>query len=108
MGRMNTFMARILKDIDASPPSLVRGVGIDEHTALLLDTLTGSLQSVGVGTAYVCESDAPAAVCKSDTPLTFQSRFFPISLHYYSYSVPCSLLSFIARYQLCSFEREKR
>lgn len=72
MGRMNTFMARILKDIDSQPPSLSRAVGIDEHTALLLDVNTGDVQTVGVGTAYVCEANTPAAVCKSKTPLTFQ------------------------------------
>jgi cyanophycinase-like exopeptidase len=47
MGRMNTFMARILKDIDAKPPKISRGVGIDEHTALLLDVKTGDVQAVG-------------------------------------------------------------
>jgi cyanophycinase-like exopeptidase len=72
MGRMNTFMARILKDIDQNPPSLSRAVGIDEHTALLLDPKTGDLTTVGVGTAYICDSSSPATVCKSETPLTFQ------------------------------------
>ena len=56
MGRMNTFMARILKDVDSKPPALSRAVGVDEHTALLLDPKTGDVQSVGVGTAYVCDA----------------------------------------------------
>ena len=80
MGRMNTFMARILKDVDAEPPSLSRAVGIDEHTALLLNINTGDVEAVGVGTAYVCESKQPAAVCKKETPLTFQGNDPP---HYY-------------------------
>ena len=73
MGRLNTFMARILKDIDAQPPALIRGVGVDEHTALLLDVKTGDIQAVGVNTAYVCSASTPAAVCKPNTPLTFQN-----------------------------------
>jgi cyanophycinase len=39
MGRMLTFVARILEDDNNS--TVARGVGVDEHTALLLDTLTG-------------------------------------------------------------------
>jgi cyanophycinase-like exopeptidase len=72
MGRMNTFMARILKDVDAVVPKTAHGVGIDEHTALLLDIYTGDVKAVGVGTAYACAGTAPAAVCQSKTPLTFQ------------------------------------
>jgi cyanophycinase-like exopeptidase len=74
MGRMNTFMSRILKDVDSTPPALSRAVGIDEHTALLLDINSGDISAVGVGTAYVCESNHQASVCKSSTPLTFQGK----------------------------------
>ncbi len=74
MGRMITYLARIMKDIDAVPPSLSRGVGIDEHTALLLDVHNGNVQVVGVGTAYVCLTEHKAEVCESKTPLTFQSK----------------------------------
>ena len=72
MGRMLTFLSRILKDVDANPPALSRAVGIDEHTALLLDVHTGDIQAVGVGTAYVCSSDHKAQICQEKTPLTFQ------------------------------------
>jgi hypothetical protein len=72
MGRMNTFMARILKDIDAVPPSTVHAVGIDEQTALLLNIYTGEANAVGFGTAYVCASKRTAAVCEPNTPLTFK------------------------------------
>lgn len=74
MGRMLTFSARILKDIDTKPPSISRSVGVDEHTALLLNIQTGDVQAVGQGTAYVCQSNHPAQICKKDTPLTFQGR----------------------------------
>ena len=82
MGRMLTFSARILQDVDANPPSLSRSVGIDEHTALLLDTTTGGVQTVGVGTAYVCVADHKATVCKANTPLTFQSTSLLINSHF--------------------------
>ena len=72
MGRMVTFMARIFAD--NTDVSLVHAVGIDEHTALLLDVTTGSVSAVGVGTAYVCSSDHKAQICKSGTPLTYQGN----------------------------------
>lgn len=52
--------------------SVTRAVGIDEHTALLLDVTSGDVTAVGVGTAYLCSADRQATVCKEDTPLTFQ------------------------------------
>lgn len=72
MGRMVTFMARILKDSSTPPVSSAKAVGIDEHTALLLDVNTGDVSAVGVGTAYICSSDHNAQVCKDKTYLTFQ------------------------------------
>eukprot|EP01031_Cornospumella_fuschlensis_P008291 gene8291-10225_t len=72
MGRLVTFMSRVLKDATVNVPTQVRGLGVDEHTALLLDTVTGDVQAVGVSTAYLCYSDHKAEVCKSDTPLTFK------------------------------------
>lgn len=74
MGRMETFVARIFKD-NATPSAvqLARGVGVDEHTALLLDVTTGEVNAVGVGTAYVCTSDHQPAVCVEKTPLTFEN-----------------------------------
>jgi len=71
MGRMLTFVARALAD-DSSSLSTVRGVGVDEHTALLVETGTGDVTAVGVGTAYVCTAAHDAQVCKSGTPLTFK------------------------------------
>lgn len=78
---MLTFMARILTDIAAASAAhkganqLSRAVGIDEHTALLLDVATGSVAVVGVGTAYVCSADHQPTVCTNKTPLTFNGKF---------------------------------
>jgi cyanophycinase-like exopeptidase len=72
MGRAVTFLSRILKDVANPPVSSARVLGIDEHTALLLDVNTGDVAAVGVGTAYVCSSDHDAAVCESNTNLTFK------------------------------------
>ena len=71
MGRMLTFLARDLQDDKAMTMS--RAVGVDEHTALLLDVTNGDVSAVGVGTAYVCTSQHDPEVCKSGTPLTFQN-----------------------------------
>jgi cyanophycinase-like exopeptidase len=94
MGRMLTFMARILTDVAASRTGanqLSRAVGIDEHTALLLDVVTGAVSTVGVGTAYVCVADQQPAVCAQKTPLTFHGMltfvwlYFPNSHHFCSH-----------------------
>lgn len=69
MGRMLTFMSRIMADEGVS---VARGVGVDEHTALLLDVATGDVTTVGVNTAYVCTPQHVAEVCKEDIPLTFR------------------------------------
>ncbi len=71
MGRLLTFMARIRKDYKIPSGEITRGVGVDEHTALLLDIETGDIQAVGVGTAYICSSSQLAEVCSSGYPLTF-------------------------------------
>ncbi len=73
MGRMVTFMGRILTDSQPSGSIPVsRAVGVDEHTALLLDVVTGGVRAVGVGTAYVCSADHLPETCQARTPLTFK------------------------------------
>lgn len=74
MGRMLTFVARIQKDFTNS--GIVRSVGVDEHTALLLDVNTGDVRAVGVGTAYVCTPRHNAEVCLSGTPETFKGKSY--------------------------------
>lgn len=73
MGRLLTFMSRIRKDYSFQAGEILRGIGVDEHTALLLDVKTGDVRAVGVGTAYICSSDHDAELCVADTPLTFHS-----------------------------------
>lgn len=72
MGRTLTFNARIMTDIVPQIPPVVRSLGVDEHTALLLDVTNGDVQTVGIGTAYICESRSKPEVCASKTPLTYQ------------------------------------
>ena len=71
MGRMLTFLSRIRVDYAIKEGSVSRAVGVDEHTALLLDINTGTVETVGVGTAYVCASDHSASICLDGVPLTF-------------------------------------
>ena len=71
MGRMLTFLARIRKDFKIASGVVTRSVGVDEHTALLLDVITGNVQAVGVGTAYICSASQLAEMCVSGYPLTF-------------------------------------
>ena len=69
MGRMLTFLARDLQDDKAL--TLSRAVGVDEHTALLLNVTTGVAQAVGINTAYVCTANHDPETCADRTPLTF-------------------------------------
>lgn len=68
MGRMLTFMARIMQ---MDVPNTVRGIGIDEHTALLVHA-NGTVLTVGKGTAYVCHSHMQPTLCTPETPLTYE------------------------------------
>jgi len=67
MGRLVVFLARILKDGWAAE---ARGIGIDEATALLVET-NGSAQPVGRGAVYFLLADHPPEVCQPSTPLTY-------------------------------------
>jgi cyanophycinase len=67
-GRLLAFMARILADGLASE---VRGVGIDEATALLVDA-DGSARRVGRGSVYMLRAVGPPSRCVAGEPLTFE------------------------------------
>lgn len=67
MGRLLVFLARIIKDGWAGE---VKGIGIDEGTALLVET-NGSTQPVGLGAAYFLLADHVPEVCQPSTPLTY-------------------------------------
>jgi cyanophycinase len=68
MGRLVTFMARIVNDGWAGS---VRGIGIDVDTALLVDN--GSATRVGTGSAYFLNTVGLPEVCKPKTPLTYRN-----------------------------------
>lgn len=80
MGRMLTFLARLLVPINSSsqPVALgsLRGIGVDEHTAILLNVTTGVGTVIGSSTAYVCGPSREPEKCSSGgplcTPLTFR------------------------------------
>uniref|UniRef100_A0A7S3NKB1 Cyanophycinase n=1 Tax=Aureoumbra lagunensis TaxID=44058 RepID=A0A7S3NKB1_9STRA len=71
MGRMLTFMARLLQDGLCTAPT-VRGIGVDEATALLVDHASGVATLVGNSTAYACEASSPQ-VCMRGEPLTLKN-----------------------------------
>jgi cyanophycinase len=67
MGRLVVFLGRIIKDGWASS---VRGLGVDEATAILIEG-NGSATRVGTGAAYFMTSNGMPQTCVSGTPLTY-------------------------------------
>jgi len=67
LGRLVAFLGRIVKDGWASS---VRGIGIDEATAILVNS-NGSATRVGSGAAYFMLSNGVPQVCVSGSPLTY-------------------------------------
>jgi len=67
MGRSLVFLARIIDNGWSMQP---RGIGIDEHTAVLV-LPNGSSSMVGTGAAYFLQSPGPAQVLSSGVPLTY-------------------------------------
>lgn len=67
MGRLLVFMARILQ---TGQVRTVRAIGVDEHTAVLLDR-DGQGMVVGTGSAYFLRAAAKASACRRNQPLTF-------------------------------------
>jgi len=68
MGRLVTFLARILQD-GWAPQAL--GVGIDEETALVVDAAGGG-QVLGAGAVYLVKSNGAPAACQAGAPLEYQ------------------------------------
>ena len=50
-GRHVTFMARILTD-NPTRVTRIRGIGVDEKTAVAIDTATGKANVLGLGSAF--------------------------------------------------------
>lgn len=67
MGRMLSFMGRLMTD---NALSTIRGVGIDEQTALLLDPRTGTAIAVGKSYAFICSSIEKPKTCLPELSLT--------------------------------------
>jgi cyanophycinase len=67
LGRLLVFMARIL---DSGALETVRGIGVDERTAVLLNP-DGRAKVVGAGAVYFLRASGKPAVCKKGVPLTF-------------------------------------
>lgn len=70
MGRMMSFLGRILQDEPTGQLTKAHAIGIDETTALLLDTVTGGAMVVGEGHVYACTSSHKPEVCLPDTEMT--------------------------------------
>ena len=68
MGRLITFMARIVND---GWSGSARGVGVDVETALLIEG--GNAKRVGAGSAYFLRTVGLPEVCKPKTPLTYRN-----------------------------------
>jgi cyanophycinase len=68
MGRLLAFMARIAA---GGSSGRVRGIGVDEQTALLVDE-NGAGSVIGSGAVYVLDASAPAARCAPNEPLLFE------------------------------------
>jgi cyanophycinase len=68
MGRLVTFLARILQDGWAEQ---ARGIGIDGMTALAVDG-NGVATLHGVGAVYFLRTTTHPEVCEKNTPLTFR------------------------------------
>ncbi len=68
MGRLLTFLSRELQDGLAVLP--LRGVGVDEQTALILDVSNGNVRAVGKSFAFICTPAGLPKVCVPNQPLT--------------------------------------
>ncbi len=68
MGRLVTFLARILQD---GWTSQARGIGIDGQTALAVDG-NGIATLHGIGAVYFLRTTTMPEVCQKNAPLTFR------------------------------------
>lgn len=69
MGRLITFLARIIQDGNATQ---VSAIATNENTAFLMEP-DGSGVISGTGTAYFLRTPGSPEICKPDTPLTFNN-----------------------------------
>jgi cyanophycinase len=69
MGRLATFLGRLITDGWADVAN-VRGLGIDEQTALVIEN-DGMGTVMGTGAVYVVEATKAPSICQSGVPLEF-------------------------------------
>lgn len=69
MGRLITFMARIIQPGETSQ---VSAIATNEQTAFLMEP-DGSGTIVGTSTAYFLRTPGPPEICQPNTPLTFNN-----------------------------------
>ena len=69
MGRLMTFLARIVKDGWARQ---ARGIGVDESTSLAVDQ-SGKARVFGEGAVYLLRTTRAPAVCAKGQPLTLKN-----------------------------------
>ncbi|MGH9412693.1 MAG: cyanophycinase [Terriglobales bacterium] len=67
LGRLLVFMARILA---AQEAAAIHGIGIDQHTALLVDG-NGHAVVAGTGAVYLLAAAQAPSVCRAGAPLSF-------------------------------------
>jgi cyanophycinase len=70
MGRLLTFVARVVRDGWASVDA-ARGIGLDVETALVIED--GVATRLGVGSAYFLRPTIAPTVCERNQPLTFRN-----------------------------------
>jgi len=68
MGRMITFMARMMVDFNTT---VSYSIGVNEGTAIALETSTGLATVYGTSNAYFVKSNRKPDVCRTAVPLTF-------------------------------------
>lgn len=71
MGRLLAFLARIIADAWVDRADAVRGIGVDEQTAVMVDA--GQASVLGVGAAYFLRPSIAATTIQAKKPLTLRS-----------------------------------
>lgn len=79
-GRHFTFMARLIQDFEVAP-SVIKGIGIDEATAVLVES-DGSSKVYGAGKAYFLNGNSGTPeVCITKKPLTWNNSGNAVSAY---------------------------
>lgn len=71
MGRLVTFLARMVNADGWLQPSAAGGIGLDVETALVI--VNGTATRLGVGSAYFLKPTIAPTVCAPKQPLTFRN-----------------------------------